>query len=154
MSESESITILFIMLSFAAPLVFILLGFVVGGFLEKSHFKKLALREEKLAFLVATNLKTVPPGKEVRAMHLVKGDVVISSDYFKSLIAGLKHLFGGRLYSMETLLKPFEMTARYCQMEWLPPLVVHDVRPPQEGGLSDEALAAQAAEYKKLLESL
>ena len=104
MSEAQ-ITLLTMVLSVGIPLILILLGFIVGGVIERAHFKKLAKREEALAHLVATNLKRVPEGKKVRELHLVKGDVVISSDYFKTLVAGLKHLFGGRLYSMETLLK-------------------------------------------------
>jgi uncharacterized protein YbjQ (UPF0145 family) len=89
---------------FILSLFLILLGFLVGTFLESSHFKSIKKREESLAHLVSTNLKKVPSGKKVTSFSLVKGEVVISSDYFKTMIASLKHIFGGRLTTMETLL--------------------------------------------------
>ncbi len=54
--------------------------------------------------------------------------------------------------SVETLLKPYEMSATFCGMRWLPPFVLHDVRDPAEGGLSDEALDTAATQYRALLE--
>jgi len=105
MSDAEHLELIITLLSLAAPLVLILMGFVVGHIIEKSHFKALARREEALAHLVATNTKRVPEERRARHYSLVKGDVVISADYFKTFMAGIKHLFGGRLYSMETLLK-------------------------------------------------
>ena len=104
MEESDFIIFIVAFAPVLVPLLFIVLGFVVGGIMERSHFKKLAQREEALAHLIATNTKRVPEGRRVTKMGLVMGDVVISSDYFKTLVAGLKHIFGGRLRSMETLL--------------------------------------------------
>ncbi|MBU1238533.1 NAD(P)H-dependent oxidoreductase [Myxococcota bacterium] len=56
--------------------------------------------------------------------------------------------------SMKTLLKPLELTAGYCQMEWLEPFVVHDVRAIDEGGLTDEALEQVAIRFRSVLEGL
>jgi glutathione-regulated potassium-efflux system ancillary protein KefG len=56
--------------------------------------------------------------------------------------------------SIQTLLKPFEMTATYCQMEWLPPFIIHDARDPKEGGLTEEQLKTEVTSYLNLIESL
>lgn len=103
---SEATIVFFVMLlPFLSPILLLLLGSIVGGMIERAHFRSLNRREEALAHITTTNLKKVPEGVDVKQALLVKGDVVVSSDYFKTFLAGLKHLFGGRLRSMESLLE-------------------------------------------------
>ena len=48
--------------------------------------------------------KRFKTNKPVKKVELVTGEVVISGDYFKNFVAGLKNLFGGRLTSFESVL--------------------------------------------------
>jgi uncharacterized protein YbjQ (UPF0145 family) len=45
-----------------------------------------------------------PPDLKPRSTRLVAGSVVISVDYFKRFLAGLRNIFGGRVRSYESLL--------------------------------------------------
>ena len=44
------------------------------------------------------------PAHRVREARLVYGNVVISIDYFKKILAGLRNLFGGTVKSYESLI--------------------------------------------------
>jgi uncharacterized protein YbjQ (UPF0145 family) len=83
----------------------ILLFYVIGKILERSHYKSLVGREAALKHVVVTNLKQVPPGLQAESSFLVKGDVVIAPDYFKTWWAGIKTLIGGRLETLITLME-------------------------------------------------
>jgi len=61
--------------------VLLVVGYVVGSGREKKHY---------------TSIKS--------SGQLVQGNVVISSDYFKMFVAGLRKLVGGRLTTFESLL--------------------------------------------------
>jgi uncharacterized protein YbjQ (UPF0145 family) len=84
---------------------FIVLGYVVGRFLERKHYRSIEQRERELINLITTSSKH-PVGEipsDVRA-ELVNGACVISPDYFKQFVAGLRMLFGGNVRSYETLI--------------------------------------------------
>jgi uncharacterized protein YbjQ (UPF0145 family) len=83
----------------------ILLGFFVGKALEKRHFLSLQEREAKLQHILLSANRQPPPHFSGQPFRLVSGSVVISGDYFKIFVAGLKSLIGGRLPSYETLLE-------------------------------------------------
>lgn len=80
-------------------------GYVVGQWLEKRHFKSIMEREERYRKLLTFN-ERFPP-KELRSVNveLVGGNVVISIDYFKRIAAGLRGLIGGRVSAYETLVE-------------------------------------------------
>lgn len=78
-------------------------GYVVGSIVERRHYKSIFEREKQLIALPATNIEILPPGKH-QYLGLVSGNVVISVDYFKRFIAGLRDLFGGRHSSYESLI--------------------------------------------------
>ena len=42
--------------------------------------------------------------KKIKKIELVTGECVISGDYFKNFVAGLKNLFGGRLTTFESVI--------------------------------------------------
>lgn len=79
------------------------LGFLVGRASEHRHRKKLALREAAPGPTL-TNLKRLPGGVVAADSHLCIGTLVIATDYFKTFIAGLKTMVGGRMGMLETLL--------------------------------------------------
>jgi len=61
-------------------------------------------REAKYRHILLFNGKRTPLMLSGQPFHLVQGSVVISSDYFKNIAAGLRGLFGGNLKSYEALL--------------------------------------------------
>lgn len=80
------------------------LGFVFGRLAERRHFKSINEREREFIDLVTTSSKRpVGPLANVINAHLVTGSAVISVDYFKRLVAGLRNIFGGNVQSYETL---------------------------------------------------
>ena len=82
----------------------IALGYFFGRHAESKHYKAILEREGKFRKLPTSNWKIPLPmqGAIVEA-RLVTGSVVISIDYFKRLLAGLRNIFGGRVTSYETL---------------------------------------------------
>ena len=80
------------------------LGYGFGRAAEKRHFKLIRQREKLLQSIPAIASKIPDPTLHPRQVQLVVGSVVISVDYFKRFIAGLRNLIGGRVTSYETLL--------------------------------------------------
>lgn len=85
-------------------LTLIVIGYVVGQYLEKQHYKSIEQREAKLINLITTNSKR-PLGQlgHIQRSELVNGSVVISVDYFKRFVASLRAIFGGNVREYETL---------------------------------------------------
>ena len=80
------------------------LGYFFGRIAERKHFESIRLREIQYKNILLFNERHLPPG-QWRQGPLVSGNVVISVDYFKRLVAGLRALFGGRLATYESLLE-------------------------------------------------
>ncbi len=88
-----------------ALLIALALGYSVGRWLERRHYRSLREREQALRHVVALNTRYVPEGVAATSAQLVSGGVVISSDYFKTFVAGFRSFFGGRFRGYETLLE-------------------------------------------------
>ena len=81
------------------------LGYGVGQYLEKRHYRSIIRREAALRRIPVFATRHLPADLEPGTRtELVTGSVVISVDYFKRFLAGLRMLVGGRLASYETLL--------------------------------------------------
>ena len=76
----------------------------IGSAVERRHFRELRAREVRARNLPVATIREVPAGWQVTECALVSGSCVISLDYFKRFVAGLRLLLGGRLASYETLL--------------------------------------------------
>jgi uncharacterized protein YbjQ (UPF0145 family) len=85
------------------PLGLILLGWVVGSYLERKHFKSIRQRERTTRTTPVVNLSKIESDKEILKSHLVTGSAVISVDYFKRFLAALRNIFGGRVAAYESL---------------------------------------------------
>ncbi len=83
----------------------LLLGYGAGRWQERRHYRSIRQREEALRHVVALNTRYVPEGVAATGATLVSGGVVISSDYFKTFVAGFRSFFGGRFRGYETLLE-------------------------------------------------
>lgn len=83
----------------------IALGFFFGRHAEKKHFHSILKREREFLQLPTTaNQIPLSPPETIERAELVLGGVVISVDYFKRMLAGLRNFFGGSVQSYETLL--------------------------------------------------
>ena len=85
-------------------LTLLALGYGAGTWAEKRHYRSIAQREDATITLPAVTLKSVAvPEDRIRASRLVVGSAVISVDYFKRILAGLRNIFGGKVKSYESL---------------------------------------------------
>nr|WP_320010838.1 heavy metal-binding domain-containing protein [uncultured Desulfobulbus sp.] len=85
-------------------LVLVSLGFFVGRIAEKRHYNSIISREQEQLGRPTTAARTVMgDDRPVDRSELVMGSVVISVDYFKQILAGLRNIFGGRVQAYETL---------------------------------------------------
>jgi uncharacterized protein YbjQ (UPF0145 family) len=85
-------------------LVLIILGYLIGTIAESRHYKSIKAREYELLNLPAVTIAAaVDPQYPVKQSQLVTGSVVISVDYFKRFVAGLRNFFGGKVVTYESL---------------------------------------------------
>lgn len=82
----------------------LIVAYLSGGVLERSHYRRIVERERTLLPMIATTFELLPEGWEVEEVKLVTGSAVVSLDYFKRFLAGLRTLFGGRIAVYEPLL--------------------------------------------------
>ena len=85
-------------------ILLLILAFFTGGIAERRHYKSIIRREDTLGDVVVVVAKTLPPMEPAPATTLVRGNVVISVDYFKRFLARLRMIFGGRIHTYESLL--------------------------------------------------
>lgn len=85
-------------------LVLLLLGFVFGRLAEKRHYRRIREREDACRSLLVVPGRVLPGQYVHHQSRLVRGNVVISVDYFKVVVAGLRNLVGGRVATFESLL--------------------------------------------------
>jgi len=90
-------------------LTLMVLGYGFGQYAERRHYRSILEREKRFRSEVLVFQTGIPPeqgrGEEQNQdVQLVMGSVVISVDYFKRFLAGLRALFGGRVKSYESLL--------------------------------------------------
>jgi len=91
-----------VQLGVAATLL--LTGYFTGRSVEKKHYRDIRRREVALRHLPAVTFRRLPKQWHVSDSGLVLGSVVVSVDYFKRFLAGLRLLVGGRIRSYESLL--------------------------------------------------
>jgi uncharacterized protein YbjQ (UPF0145 family) len=91
------------MVSLLVFLFLLALGYFFGRMNEARHFRYLDQREAELAYISVSNTKQVPDGMSVS--QFVDGNVVVSIDYFKRILAGIRAIFGGRINSYATLVE-------------------------------------------------
>jgi uncharacterized protein YbjQ (UPF0145 family) len=79
-------------------------GYIFGRSAETRHYRSIIAREKVFADILLFAAKRPPPEMTDVDAVLVSGSAVISADYFKWFVAGLRKLFGGRFRVYETLL--------------------------------------------------
>jgi len=86
-------------------LILLAVGFFTGTYIEKKHFEDLHDREYRTRQIKIVNIGAKTPIPEADRAKLFVGSVVISSDYFKTFVAGWMNFFGGRISVFETLVE-------------------------------------------------
>jgi len=81
----------------------LLSGYLFGQYFERRHYKSILKREKGSLHVPLLTLKTAPSGLKSCDAALVTGSVVVSVDYFKRFLAGLRTIVGGRVKSYESL---------------------------------------------------
>jgi uncharacterized protein YbjQ (UPF0145 family) len=85
--------------------VLIAIGYIAGTLAESNHYQSIKQRERSFLRLPAVTIKNaIDENAVVEKAQLVSGSVVISLDYFKRVLAGLRNIFGGEISSYETLI--------------------------------------------------
>jgi len=92
-------------LNFGFPLLILMIAYFIGSRIEKKHFRDIREREAKLHGFPVVSFDTMPDDWNVSSSDMVTGSIVISLDYFKRVIAGLRGLIGGRIKTYEPLLE-------------------------------------------------
>jgi uncharacterized protein YbjQ (UPF0145 family) len=91
--------------NFGLPLAILIFAYMIGNYIEKRHFVQIIKREDALQGFPVTTFAKMPAKWQVNKVELVSGNVVVSLDYFKRVIAGLRILIGGRVKTYEPLLE-------------------------------------------------
>lgn len=85
-------------------LALLAMGYLFGRRAERRHYKSIFEREERMRHLLVLNERFPPEGMLGHRTDMVCGSVVISVDYFKTVVAGLRNLVGGNISAYESLL--------------------------------------------------
>ena len=93
-----------LILDFGVPFLLLFVAYLTGTTLERRHYRSIRRREDNVRGFPAITFKEAPEAWNVRTGALVTGSVVISIDYFKRFLGGLRAIFGGRIKSYEPLL--------------------------------------------------
>ena len=86
-------------------IILVAVGYTAGTIAERKHFRSIEARERSFLNLPAVTIKNTSfKENEVEKACLVSGNAVISLDYFKRILAGLRNIFGGEVISYVTLI--------------------------------------------------
>lgn len=92
-------------MSFLVVFGVLLLALVVGGSIERQHFRDLERREHASRHRIALADKHYDDPRPVARVSLAMSSVVVSTDHFKQFLASWRFLFGGEIKSYATLIE-------------------------------------------------
>lgn len=81
------------------------IGYFFGDRAEKQHIRLLQQREQGIQGLMLSTAGAKVQLPNTSQAQLFVGSVVVSSDFFKTFIAGIINLFGGRITVYDSLLE-------------------------------------------------
>ncbi|MGF1459869.1 MAG: YbjQ family protein [Leptolyngbyaceae cyanobacterium] len=103
-------------------LILIAIGFFAGSYNERKHLQDLHDREYRTRQIKLVNIGAKTRLPDADRAKLFVGSVVISSDYFKTFVAGWMNVFGGRISVFESLVERGRREAilrmKEAAMEW------------------------------------
>jgi uncharacterized protein YbjQ (UPF0145 family) len=86
------------------PVVLVVLAYFTGTFVERRHYHSIEEREAASIDLPLLVVRSLAADREVAQARLVAGSSVVSIDYFKRMLAGLRSIVGGRVAPYESLI--------------------------------------------------
>ena len=89
---------------FGIPLFLLVTTYFIGRAVERRHYASIRTRERETQRMPTVTFRSPPPSWEIVESTLVTGSVVVSVDYFKRFLAGLRNFVGGRVKAYESLL--------------------------------------------------
>lgn len=104
-------------ISFLIVIFPIAVGFGIGRWRERSHYRSLAAREAQGSGTYVSNLKQIAQPKTAKSASLVMGQAVIATDYFKSFAAQFRNIIGGEVRTYETLMERARREAKLRMMD-------------------------------------
>lgn len=102
--DAETVQRFNVFMNIGMPILLLLAAYLIGNMIERRHFQKIRKRESESAGFPVVTFDTMPSDWNAASSTLVTGSVVVSLDYFKRVIAGLRGLVGGRIKTYEPLL--------------------------------------------------
>ena len=96
--------IVVVILVYGSPFFLLVLGLVAGSMIENKHYRQIREREKATAGMPTVPIPAVDPSFQVADARMVVSSVVVSLDYFKRFLAGIRKIFGGRIRAYESLL--------------------------------------------------
>ena len=86
-------------------IILVALGYFIGTMIEKKHYRIIEQKEKEFLNLPAVTSKNLLDDNAViENVKMVYGNIVVSTDYFKMILAGLRNMIGGEVSAFETLL--------------------------------------------------
>lgn len=86
-------------------IILLAVGYFTGTLIEKRHYRIIEQKEKEFLNLPAVTSKNLlDDNAVVDKVELVYGNIVVSTDYFKMILAGLRNILGGEVSAFETLL--------------------------------------------------
>ncbi len=83
--------------------IFLCIGYGFGTYREKKHFSSIIEREKLYLSRDSSTCKSFQKDYPYQNVKLVSGNAVISTDYFKKFVAGIRNFFGGNVSVYESL---------------------------------------------------
>ena len=102
--DSDIIQAIDLFLRFGWPVLLLMTAYFIGTLIEKNHFRDIRKREAEYQSMPVVTFDTMPEDWDAGESTLVTGSIVVSLDYFKRVIAGLRGIVGGRVKTYEPLL--------------------------------------------------
>lgn len=102
--DASTLDKLSLFFNFGWPVLLLVSAYLIGTFIEKRHFHSIRKREDEYRAYPVVTFDTIPDDWDAAESTLVSGSIVVSLDYFKRVIAGLRAIVGGRVKTYEPLL--------------------------------------------------
>lgn len=102
--DGDTVQAINLFLNYGWPLLLLLAAYLIGTLIEKNHFSRIRTREAEYQSMPVVTFESMPEDWSAADATLVTGSIVISLDYFKRVIAGLRGIVGGRVKTYEPLL--------------------------------------------------
>jgi len=102
--DAETLQYVELLFNFGLPLLALMFAYFIGSLIERNHFRNIRKREDQYHGFPVVSFDTMPDDWNAGSSTLVTGSIVVSLDYFKRVIAGLRSLVGGRVKTYEPLL--------------------------------------------------